>query len=229
MSSPSRGAFLSLSALTLATGLVDAASVLGLGVFAANMTGNVVFLGFSIGGAPGYSVAAALMALAGFLLGAFLAGLFIKGTCTFQTAGRALGIEAAVLAAAALVVWLTGAGAGDGWADWLLLAVLGVAMGLQNAIALKTGVTDMRTTVLTLTLTSLASDLARGKVDKAGMRILSVILLLAGGLIGALLFYGIGLIATILAASLAVGIAAILMARARVAESAAMPPSASAR
>jgi uncharacterized membrane protein YoaK (UPF0700 family) len=37
-----------LGLLTFATGLVDAASALGLGhVFTANMTGNVVFLGFS--------------------------------------------------------------------------------------------------------------------------------------------------------------------------------------
>jgi uncharacterized membrane protein YoaK (UPF0700 family) len=39
--------------LSLTTGLVDAASVLGLGkVFTANMTGNVVFLGFAAAGVP---------------------------------------------------------------------------------------------------------------------------------------------------------------------------------
>jgi len=37
--------------LSVTTGLVDAASVLGLGkVFTANMTGNVVFLGFAAAG-----------------------------------------------------------------------------------------------------------------------------------------------------------------------------------
>lgn len=41
-------------ALTLLTGLVDAVSYLELGhVFVANMTGNVVFLGFTIAGAGG--------------------------------------------------------------------------------------------------------------------------------------------------------------------------------
>ena len=40
-----------LLALTLVTGLVDAASYVNLGhVFVANMTGNVVFLGFAIAG-----------------------------------------------------------------------------------------------------------------------------------------------------------------------------------
>jgi Protein of unknown function (DUF1275) len=45
---------LSLLALTFSTGLIDAASYLGLGrVFTANMTGNVVLLGFGIAGAAG--------------------------------------------------------------------------------------------------------------------------------------------------------------------------------
>jgi hypothetical protein len=45
-------------ALTLVTGVVDAVSYLRLGhVFVANMTGNVVFLGFAIAGAVGLSAA----------------------------------------------------------------------------------------------------------------------------------------------------------------------------
>ena len=46
-----------LLALTAATGLIDAVSYLALGhVFTANMTGNVVFLGFAAAGAPGLSI-----------------------------------------------------------------------------------------------------------------------------------------------------------------------------
>jgi uncharacterized membrane protein YoaK (UPF0700 family) len=42
-----------LLGLTAVTGLVDAVSYLALGhVFTANMTGNVVFLGFAAAGAP---------------------------------------------------------------------------------------------------------------------------------------------------------------------------------
>ena len=52
----------SLVALTLATGLVDAVSFLGLGqVFVANQTGNVVFLAFALAGASGLSASAALV------------------------------------------------------------------------------------------------------------------------------------------------------------------------
>src|SRR5580692_13218654 len=65
-----------LLALTLVTGIVDAVSILALGrVFVANMTGNVVFAGFAIAGAPGFSLSASLFALAGFLVGAYLGGL----------------------------------------------------------------------------------------------------------------------------------------------------------
>jgi uncharacterized membrane protein YoaK (UPF0700 family) len=61
--------------LTLVTGLVDAISILALGrVFVANMTGNVVFAGFAIAGPPGFSIAASLFALAGFLTGAHADG-----------------------------------------------------------------------------------------------------------------------------------------------------------
>ncbi|HKA04701.1 MAG TPA: DUF1275 family protein, partial [Acidimicrobiales bacterium] len=48
-----------LLGLTLVTGLVEAFSYLSLGhVFVANMTGNVVFLGFAIAGATGFSIPA---------------------------------------------------------------------------------------------------------------------------------------------------------------------------
>jgi uncharacterized membrane protein YoaK (UPF0700 family) len=56
--------------LTVVTGLVDATSYLKLGhVFVANMTGNVVFLGFGFAGAGGISVWASLTALGSFLVG----------------------------------------------------------------------------------------------------------------------------------------------------------------
>lgn len=57
--------------LTVTTGVVDAVSILGLGpVFVANMTGNVVFIGFALAGAPGFSLWGSVVALAAFLGGA---------------------------------------------------------------------------------------------------------------------------------------------------------------
>src|SRR3989440_6119716 len=61
--------------LTVLTGVVDAVSILSLGrVFVANMTGNVVFVGFALAGASGFSLAASLSALGGFLVGAAIGG-----------------------------------------------------------------------------------------------------------------------------------------------------------
>src|SRR6476620_6733140 len=64
-----------LLGLTFVTGMVDAFSYLLLGhVFVANMTGNVVFLGFDLAGAPGFSIPASLIALRSFVCGALVGG-----------------------------------------------------------------------------------------------------------------------------------------------------------
>ena len=64
-----------LLGLTVVTGLVDAFSYLVLGhVFVANMTGNVVFLGFALAGAPGFSIGASAVALVSFWFGALAGG-----------------------------------------------------------------------------------------------------------------------------------------------------------
>ena len=65
--------------LTFATGLVDAISVLVLGhVFVANMTGNVIFLGFWFVPHTGVDMTAAVVAFVSFLAGAVLGGRFAR-------------------------------------------------------------------------------------------------------------------------------------------------------
>ena len=64
--------------LTVSTGMVDAVSILTLGrVFVANMTGNIVFIGFGLAGAPGFSLQASAIALAAFLAGAGIGGVAV--------------------------------------------------------------------------------------------------------------------------------------------------------
>jgi len=64
-----------LCLLTSVTGVVDAVSFLALGhVFVANMTGNVVFLGFAAAGAASLSAAASLTAIATVMAGAYAGG-----------------------------------------------------------------------------------------------------------------------------------------------------------
>lgn len=65
--------------LTFATGLVDAISVLVLGhVFVANMTGNVIFLGFWFVPHSGVDMTAAVVAFASFLVGTVMGGRFAR-------------------------------------------------------------------------------------------------------------------------------------------------------
>src|SRR5690349_1607735 len=95
-----------LLVLTVSTGVVDAVSILALGrVFIANMTGNVVFIGFALAGAPGFSLVAALLALAGFLAGAGLGGPLTERWRTAR--GRLLAVVTSievVLLAGALAI-----------------------------------------------------------------------------------------------------------------------------
>src|ERR1700682_3997308 len=64
-----------LLVLTMVTGLVDAVSYLKLGhVFVANMTGNVVFLGFAVADAQDFSIPLSLAAIGAFLTGALAGG-----------------------------------------------------------------------------------------------------------------------------------------------------------
>src|SRR2546428_2760948 len=64
-----------LLVLTGVTGLVDAVSYLKLGhVFVANMTGNVVFLGFAVADAADFSIPASVLTIAAFLAGALVGG-----------------------------------------------------------------------------------------------------------------------------------------------------------
>jgi uncharacterized membrane protein YoaK (UPF0700 family) len=180
-----------LIAMTVVTGLVDAVSYLTLGhVFVANMTGNVVFLGFALAGAPGFSIAASLVALASFAVGAFVGGKL--GSRLGYHRGRLLSTTATIQAVCfAFSVALTAASGTPVTAEYryALILVLGAAMGIQNAAARKLAVPDLTTTVLTLTITGAAADsqLAGGSGSRSGRRLISVAAMLAGALVGALL------------------------------------------
>jgi len=74
---------LTLLALTFSTGTVDAVSYLGLGhVFTANMTGNVVLLGFGIAGAGGLPVGSPIVSLPAFGIGSGIGGALARRMLT---------------------------------------------------------------------------------------------------------------------------------------------------
>jgi uncharacterized membrane protein YoaK (UPF0700 family) len=177
--------------LTFSTGLIDGASYLGLGhVFSANMTGNIVLLGFGIAGAGGLPVIAPLVSLSAFLVGAGVGGVLIGRIAERRRRHvlTALAIETVLVAVAAVIAALVTARpatvAGDA-----VIGVLALAMGVRNATVRRLAVPDLTTTVLTMTLTGLAveSPLVGGSGKGSARRIAAVMAMLVGALIGALL------------------------------------------
>jgi uncharacterized membrane protein YoaK (UPF0700 family) len=182
---------LSLLALTFTTGLIDAASYLGLGhVFTANMTGNVVLLGFGIAGAAGLPVVSPLVSLAAFLLGAVAGGLLAARIAERHHVylRSALLFESTVTAVAAVIVAVSHVHPNELSGD-LIVALLAFGMGIRNAAVRRIAVPDLTTTVLTLTLTGLAADsrLAGGTGRGTGRRVSAAAAMLAGAVAGALM------------------------------------------
>ena len=186
--------------LSVTTGLVDAVSVLGLGkVFTANMTGNIVFLGFAAAGAPGFHVAPYLIAIAAFLVGALVAGRTGKahaGAPLRRWLLVAAVIETVLLWIAAWVaIGFDIATQSPRIAAYAVIALTALAMGFRNATIRQLKVPDLTTTVLTLTLTGLAADstLAGGGNPNWARRIGSVAAIFLGAAVGALLVLRFGL------------------------------------
>jgi uncharacterized membrane protein YoaK (UPF0700 family) len=201
--------------LTVVTGVVDAVAYLKLGhVFVANMTGNVVFLGFAAAGANGLSVAGSLLALACFLPGGVAAGRLAArvGDNTLHQLRAATAVQLVLFAAAIVVAALAGDDLGTG-NRYALIALLALAMGVQNATARRLAVADLTTTVLTLTLTGIAADswLGGGSGARTARRVLAVSAMLVGAIIGALLVLRVAPVAPL---GLAAAILAVVCAAA---------------
>jgi uncharacterized membrane protein YoaK (UPF0700 family) len=183
-----------LFVLTVVTGLVDSVSYLALGhVFVANMTGNVVFLGFAVAGAPDFSIPASLVAIAAFLAGALAGGRLAASMAQYRS--RFLAITMLIklgLVAVALVVAIAMVDSDP--ARYGLITLLALAMGLQNAAARFLAIPDLTTTVLTLTLTGLAADstLAGGNSPRVVRRLAATGAMFLGAAIGAYLLFRVG-------------------------------------
>ncbi len=207
--------------LTVVTGLVDAFSYLVLGhVFVANMTGNVIFLGFALAGAPGFSTAASLVALASFFAGASAGGVADRRLTGRRD--RLLAASATVQTVLLGVAVALAAGRHGHLADpvhYGLIVALGLSMGLQNAAARKLAVPDLTTTVLTLTITGVAADAASrvARASSVTRRVASVAAMFTGGLVGAALVLHAEIadpLALALAAALTVAASASILGRA---------------
>jgi len=179
--------------MTAVTGLVDAVSFLSLGrVFTANMTGNVILLGFATARVPGLSITLSLTALVSFLAGAVLGGRIMSRASVdshFRFAARAFLLEVVALTAASLyAIGYKGDVMEPSLRPLALIALTALAMGARNAAVRKLAIPDLTTTVLTLTLTGIAADssLANGNNVRLARRIGSVVAMLSGAALGAI-------------------------------------------
>jgi uncharacterized membrane protein YoaK (UPF0700 family) len=158
---PRRSLPLIILLLTFTTGLVDAVSYLGLGhVFSGIQTGNLVVLGFAVAGSEDFTVAGPALSLVAFFGGAALGGrLAIRWSRRHRRwFAIALTSEGALIALAALAAAGLRAGALGDWRTYAVIALLAAAMGLRSATIRRLSAPEVSTTVLTSTITSLASD-----------------------------------------------------------------------
>ena len=183
-----------LLVLTAAAGLVDAISYLEMGhVFTAMMTGNTVLLALAIGQGEVMAALRSTLALVAFSVGA-------AGGAMVLQRGRARGewpsivtatlaIEAVALGIFALMWRVKGAAApSDDPVILVLIALSGLAMGIQAAAVRHLGVPGVASTYITGTLTSLMAELVTGSATRH-LRLLASVFLVygAGALIGTVL------------------------------------------
>ena len=189
-----------LCILTCVTGVVDAVSFLALGhVFVANMTGNVVFLGFAAAGAAELSAPASLTAIATFMAGAYAGGrLDVRVGDRARLLGTGVALKLVLTAAALAVASLFPL---DGPARYALIVLLALAMGVQSAVVRRAAGGEPSTNVLTTTLTALAADapVGAGK-GPSSHRLLAALTMLAGAAAGAALVLYVGVPAALILA-----------------------------
>ena len=201
-------------ALTFSTGIVDAVGYLGLDkVFAGNMTGNVVILGMAAAGADDLPLLGPAIALLGFLIGALAGGRVVRpveGGRWSRRIGAVFALVGVLLVGLAGALFVIGrAPAGPSLLG--IVVFLSVAMGLQAATARHLAVKDITTVVVTSLITGLAADATvSGAQQPWPRRVLALVLLTAGALVGALTLrwhpgLGLGLAAGLTLAVAAIG------------------------
>jgi uncharacterized membrane protein YoaK (UPF0700 family) len=192
-------------ALTFSTGVIDAVGYLGLDrVFTGNMTGNVVIIGMALTGDTDLPLLGPLVALAGFGIGAAIGGLAMGSseTAWSPVITRLMSVVAAVLAGVVVVTAVRPDPGAVG--EPVITVALGLAMGVQAAVARHLAITDITTVVVTSTITGLFADSAkRGQGSPRWVRRTFAIMLIgAGAAAGAAalllgLAWGVGLSAVI--------------------------------
>jgi uncharacterized membrane protein YoaK (UPF0700 family) len=179
--------------LTLSSGAVDAICFLGLGkVFTAFMTGNFVFLGLRIAGAPGPHIVSVIVAMGAFAAGVCLATRIVSPASRSDVWPRRVtqALAVTVIAQAAFAaLWLSVSGHASLTAACFLLGISALGMGFQTAAVFSLGIQGVFTTAATATFTVLSGDSAHWSNTQPERRRLAALLIVltlgavAGGLL----------------------------------------------
>ncbi len=147
--------------LTWAASGVDAVSYLGMGhVFVANMTGNIVLLGLSVGQGHGMAALRSTAALIAFAVvvavGAVIVERSPRRSAWPPAVTWAIAVEWVILAFFTLT-WHWPGATPTGVTLFILIALSAVAMGIQSAAIRHLKVPGIATTYITGTLTSMVA------------------------------------------------------------------------
>jgi len=151
--------------LAWTAGSVDAIGFLGLNhVFTANMTGNTVLMGLTLGQGHGLAAISNVIALLGFgmgvALGAVIAGRGGQAGHWDRRITGAVFLEGIMLAAFTVLWHAAPGGAGRSSAVlYLLIALSALAMGIQSAAVRRLNLPGVATTYVTGTITTLIAGL----------------------------------------------------------------------
>lgn len=184
-----RSTVTALLLLTFATGLADAIAVLVLGhVFVANMTGNVIFLGFWFAPRSTVDLTGVVVAFPTFVTGTILGGRLVRhyGARARNWITAALGIEVVLMSILSVMAG-TGVCRYDDNTKLLLIGGMAIVFGLQHSTARQFGIQELTTTVLTSTIVGLGADsrLAGGDANREKLRYGVVLTMCAGATVGA--------------------------------------------
>ncbi len=175
--------------LTFTAGVFDAVSFVGLDqVFVALITGNILLIGFALS-EPGLTIGGPVVAIAAFFSRR-------RGHRAHRPERPQPRAAAAAHRAAEGLLLVPAVLLAIGYEDQelrrlLILAALGAAMGVRNETIREVALPELRTTLQTLALSAVATELARNRgLDAAGWeRVGGILVQFAGAAIGGLLAY----------------------------------------
>ena len=144
-------------------GSVDVMSYFQFHTFTANMTGNTILLGISIGDGKFSSSMHSLTALVGFISGTFLGAFIVEKKEARWTSyiTLSLTIETIIIAAFSVLSFFYTASESS-YLIYLTIALSAIAMGMQSATIRYLKIPGIVTTFITGTITSIGMSVVQG-------------------------------------------------------------------